>query len=179
LVFTYHHNDLRAYGPLAVAVLDAGLVSSASLPCPAEMGASIHISGTGSSIIDTVFVCRSTGRVPKRWIARSAAELAALVAENIEDLQAGGVQPTKGDFRCITFGHLVRLAIWNLRGNWNRQRPAVERLAAVGDWIERFGGLDAVENELAEPVSALSRVQAAGVREGHPAYGARHAEISF
>jgi len=179
LVFTYHHNDLRAYGPLAVAVLDAGLVSSASLPCPAEMGASIHISGTGSSIIDTVFVCRSTGRVPKRWIARSPAELATLVSENIEGLQGGGVQPTKGDVRCITFGHLIRLAIWNLRGNWNRQRAAKERLAAVGDWIERFGGLGAVENELAEPVSALSRVQAAGVREGHPSYGARHVEISF
>jgi len=47
LVFTYHHNQLDAYVPLAVAILDAGLVCSASLPCPAEMGASIHINGTG------------------------------------------------------------------------------------------------------------------------------------
>ncbi len=61
LAFTYHHNDLNAYVPVAVAMLDAGLTCSASLPCPAEMGASIHISGTGSSIVDTVFVCRSTG----------------------------------------------------------------------------------------------------------------------
>mgnify|MGYP001769414628 CR=1 FL=1 len=29
------------------------------------MGASIHINGTGSSIIDTVFVCRSTGLYPR------------------------------------------------------------------------------------------------------------------
>jgi adenine-specific DNA methylase len=64
LAFTYHHNKLEAYYPVAIAILDAGLTCSASLPCPAEMGASIHISGTGSSVVDTVFVCRSTGSVP-------------------------------------------------------------------------------------------------------------------
>ncbi|MFU8769454.1 MAG: DNA methylase, partial [Desulfotignum sp.] len=56
LVFTYHHNKLEAYYPVAVSILDAGMVCSASLPCPGEMGGSIHINGTGSSIIDTVFV---------------------------------------------------------------------------------------------------------------------------
>ena len=61
LAFTYHHNKLDAYYPIAAAILDAGLTCSASLPCPGEMGASIHISGTDSSIIDTVFVCRSQG----------------------------------------------------------------------------------------------------------------------
>ncbi|NLG83871.1 MAG: hypothetical protein GX493_04515 [Firmicutes bacterium] len=63
LVFTYHHKAIEAYYPIAVALLDAGLVCSASFPCPAEMGASIHINGTASSIVDTVFVCRSTGRI--------------------------------------------------------------------------------------------------------------------
>ncbi|MDZ7666751.1 MAG: hypothetical protein U5K27_15755 [Desulfotignum sp.] len=48
-VFTYHHNKLEAYYPVAVAILDADLVCSASLPCPGEMGGSIHINGTGSS----------------------------------------------------------------------------------------------------------------------------------
>lgn len=65
LVFTYHHNDLASYYPLAVAIFDAGMTCSTSLPCPAEMGDSIHINGTGSSIIDTVFVCRSTGTVSR------------------------------------------------------------------------------------------------------------------
>jgi putative DNA methylase len=37
-VFTYHHNTIEAYFPIAVAILDAGLTCSASLPCPAEMG---------------------------------------------------------------------------------------------------------------------------------------------
>ena len=61
LVFTYHHNKLDAYCAVGVAILDAGLVCSASLPCPAEMGGSIHIHGTTSSIVDTVFVCRASG----------------------------------------------------------------------------------------------------------------------
>jgi len=38
LAFTYHHNTIEAYYPVAVAVLDAGLTCSASLPCPGEMG---------------------------------------------------------------------------------------------------------------------------------------------
>ena len=65
LAFTYHHNQIEAYYPLAVAILDASLTCSASLPCPAEMGGSIHINGTGSSVVDTVFVCRSTGSIPR------------------------------------------------------------------------------------------------------------------
>jgi len=71
LAFTYHHNKVEAYYPIAVAILDAGLTCSASIPCPGEMGASIHISGTKSSVLDTVFVCRSTGRVPAKWIVDS------------------------------------------------------------------------------------------------------------
>ena len=46
-----------------VALLDAGLVCTTTLPCPAEMGASIHINGTKSSVVDTIFVCRTTGTV--------------------------------------------------------------------------------------------------------------------
>jgi adenine-specific DNA methylase len=71
-VFTYHHNDIEAYLPIAVAMLDAGLTCSASLHCPGEMGASIHISGTKSSIIDTIFVCRTTGRLGKPTGSRRA-----------------------------------------------------------------------------------------------------------
>ena len=117
LAFTYHHNTLEAYFPLAVAMLEAGMTCSATLPCPAEMGASIHISGTGSSIIDTIFVCRSTGRVPRRWIVSSPDGIAALVAEDLEKLQAGKVKPTSGDIRCIVFGQIIRLAVWHLREN--------------------------------------------------------------
>jgi adenine-specific DNA methylase len=50
LAFTFHHNKLEAYYAVGMAILDAGLVCTASFPCPAEMGGSIHIHGTTSSI---------------------------------------------------------------------------------------------------------------------------------
>lgn len=59
-VFTYHHNDPLAYVPLVVAILDAGLDCTATLPAPAEMSASLHIARTGSSVLDSVFICRRT-----------------------------------------------------------------------------------------------------------------------
>ncbi len=57
-VFTFHHNDPNAYIPIVVAILDAGLDCTAALPVPAEMGASLHIARTKSSVLDSVFVCR-------------------------------------------------------------------------------------------------------------------------
>ena len=72
LVFTYHHNKIDAYHAVGVSILDAGLACSATLPCPAEMAGSIHIHGTTSSIVDTVFVCRSTGTIPRQWLFEDA-----------------------------------------------------------------------------------------------------------
>lgn len=141
LAFTFHHNRLDAYVPLAVAILDAGLTCSASLPCPAEMGASIHINGTGSSVVDTVFVCRQTGRVPRRWIVSSALDLANLICNEINALAAGGLQATQGDIRCMACGHMIRLAVWNLRSDWNQNTSTGEKMAAVQAWLTSFGGL--------------------------------------
>ena len=148
LVFTYHHNDLAAYCPIAVAILDTGLICSASLPCPAEMGGSIHINGTGSSIIDTVFVCRSTGTVPGTWLVDSAKGVAGLVKEDLSKLLAGNVKYSFGDMRCIAYGHLVRLAIWHLRKAWDKNTDINKRISAVSSWLNDFGGWIAVEKHL-------------------------------
>ncbi|MGO9116601.1 MAG: DUF1156 domain-containing protein [Desulfomonilaceae bacterium] len=150
LAFTYHHNDLAAYHPIAVAILDSGLACTASLPCPAEMGASIHINGTGSSIIDTVFVCRSTGAVPRKWLADSIRGVAELVDEDVAKLRDGSVQPTAGDMRCIAHGHLIRLATWNLRKGWNKDLDTDKRLSLVSSWLLSFGGWGEIERHLAE-----------------------------
>ena len=144
LVFTYHHNKLEAYVPLAVAILDAGLTCSASLPCPAEMGASIHINGTGSSIIDTVFVCRKTGVVPRKWLAESASEVAWLVENEVEQLSDAGLKATQGDIRCVIHGHLTRLAIWSLRRRWNPDLDYSGKMNEVRGWFTEFGGLEGV-----------------------------------
>ena len=148
LAFTYHHNHLEAYLPAAVAILDSGLTCSATIPCPAEMGASIHINGTGSSIIDTVFICRSTGRFPRGWLADGPRALARLVVEEVQKLREAKLEPTQGDIRCIVFGHLIRLAVWHLRTGWNRSLNVSRRTQAVAEWIANFGGLEAVQKEL-------------------------------
>ncbi|MBI4766941.1 MAG: DUF1156 domain-containing protein [Deltaproteobacteria bacterium] len=179
LAFTYHHNDLTVYHPIAVAILDAGLTCSASFPCPAEMGASIHINGTGSSIIDTVFVCRSTGTVPRKWIVNSIAEVADLIKEDLSGLRDGKVKPTPGDMRCIAYGHLIRLAIWDLRRTWDKRADINKRLAAVSSWLLRFGGWAEIEKHLLEPESVHLETSLFAAREKSEKYGAPDAEISF
>lgn len=159
LAFTYHHNQLEAYVPLAVAILDARLICSACLPCPAEMGASIHINGTGSSIVDTVMVCRSTGTFPRRWLASDPEGVAQLVQGDIESLAEAGLQATQGDIRCICFGHLTRLAIWNLRKNWNYEAPVGERMKAITRWLAEFGGVEGVLKAMGKTVSQANQKQ--------------------
>lgn len=178
LAFTYHHNDLAAYHPLVVAILDAGLTCSASLPCPAEMGASIHINGTGSSIIDTVFVCRSTGTVPRKWVVDSIDRVAELVNEDLAKLRSGNVKPTTGDMRCIAYGHLIRLAIWNLRKAWDKNLDINKRLSTVSSWIRRFGGWADIE-KLLKPEDSFRDAPLFAVREHLEEYGASYAEVSF
>jgi len=180
LVFTYHHNDIEAYYPVAVAILDAGLTCSASLPCPAEMAASIHISGTGSSIIDTVFVCRATGVTRGKWLADSPTELARIVEEDLHHLRAGNVKPTLGDTRCVTYGHLIRLAIWSLRLRWEKNESTTSRLSKVADWLQRFGGWAAVEKCM-KPAQreATGDLPLFAVREGATQYGGEDDDVSF
>ena len=180
MAFTYHHNNIEAYYPVAVAILDAGLNCSASLPCPAEMGASIHINGTGSSIIDTVFVCRTTGVMQRKWLVDSPGELARVVEEDLGHLRAGNVKPTPGDIRCIAYGHLIRVAIWSLRPEWNKNEATASRLAKVADWLARFGGWTEVEKCIEHDRTEtpkdlpLSTVPASIVD-----HGAKYAEVSL
>jgi adenine-specific DNA methylase len=158
LAFTFHHNKLEAYSAVGVAILDAGLTCSASLPCPAEMGGSIHIHGTASSIIDTVFVCRDRGHAPRQWLFNSAEELVTIVAQELAQLSETGRQPTKGDTRCIIFGHLTRMAVWNLRERWDRTITTTEKLDRFTQAVAR----------LADPEQLLERLTS-GKRVSAPA----------
>jgi len=148
LAFTYHHNKMDAYYPIAAAILDAGLICSASLPCPGEMGASIHISGTDSSIVDTVFVCRSKGVTQRHLLADDPDAMAALVDDDVKKLGAGGVNVGIGDIKCITRGHLIRLAIWHLHRNWDKSLPTAAKLSAISNEVEKTGGQSAIERSI-------------------------------
>ncbi len=153
LVFTYHHNQQDAYLAVAMAILDAGLTCSASLPCPAEMGGSIHIHGTGSSIVDTVFVCRWSGTTPRSSLFADAAGLAAIMTGELADLRAAGMNPTAGDIRCMALGHITRMTIWRLKPTWD---PGLATQ-------EKFVILRMAMNCIATVAEVQKRLDAAGV----------------
>lgn len=165
LIFTFHHNSLEAYQSVAVALLDAHLTCSATFPAPAEMGGSIHISGTRSSIIDTIFVCRSTGKIARRTLANDSSSLSQLVRADLEQLRLGGVKHTPGDRRCIAAGHLTRLAVWNLKVRWQSEKTVSNRLEAVSEWMKAFGGLEPVLKHISDCNDLEPNTASATVRE--------------
>jgi adenine-specific DNA methylase len=149
LAFTFHHNRLEAYETVAVAILDAGLTCSMTLPCPAEMGGSIHIHGTGSSVVDTVFVCRTEAVFAYQQFA-TLRELTALVRHELDQLRNAGLKVSAGDIRCVVYGHLTHMAIWNLRSKWDVKVPTIERLRCVRAEMNSLGDFQSVIDELSE-----------------------------
>ena len=150
LVFTYHHNRQEAYLAAGMAILDAGLTCSASLPCPAEMGGSIHIHGTGSSILDSVFVCRDTGQTPRAWLFEDAGGLARILETELAQLREAGMKPTEGDIRCAALGHLTRMTVWRLRPGWDRRLSTEGKLARFRDAMNQLATVDNVARVLAK-----------------------------
>jgi adenine-specific DNA methylase len=134
--FTYHHNDAAAYVPLVVAMLDAGFTCTAVLPAPAEMAASLHIAGTNSSILDSVFVCRKREFVASAPSAPSVphprGSIAAAVRRDVASMKAAGYACTAGDVACLEAGHVAGEAVRRLAtGEWNPHAPVDERMKAV------------------------------------------------
>jgi adenine-specific DNA methylase len=177
--FTYHHNDVEAYIPVAVALLDASLVCTATLPCPAEMSASIHISGTRSSVMDTIFVCRTTGTI--RASHFELQNLKQMLTDDLKNLQRADLTPSVGDARCILLGHLIRLAVWQLRSTWRADAAVEDKLAQVEAQLQQIYPLDLIDRLATQVVSLLSDVDplaAMRVKETHNTYDVQD-EISF
>lgn len=145
-VFTYHHNDPLAYLPLVVAMLDAGLNCTAALPAPAEMAASLHIAGSNSSVLDTVFVCRAVESV-------TAIPLKTCLVKDVEGLQNAGLSLTAGDLRCLIAGHVARLAVNELMQKWGKQESLQERTRRAADAISRFSSHNPAANLIEEILS--------------------------
>ena len=141
-VFTYHHNDPMAYSPLVVAILDAGLDCTATLPAAAEMSASLHIADTGSSVLDSVFVCRSAAYARARSRARieHGKSCGASLAEDADQMRAAGLRITRGDLRCLAAGHVARLAVNELAATWDRSKRLEQRMASAQDELKRIAG---------------------------------------
>jgi adenine-specific DNA methylase len=150
-VFTYHHNEPVAYVPLVVAILDAGLTCTATLPAAAEMTASLHIAGTGSSILDSVFVCRGRAGATRRPPASARQELRAALAADTAALRRAGIPVTTGDRRCLAAGHLARLTVRALAGRWVPTQALRSRLDTARRELERLQTLVDLEALAAGP----------------------------
>jgi putative DNA methylase len=96
-------------------------------------------------VVDTVFVCRSTGVVSRRSLAATAEEFADLVNDDLDKLCQGGLKPTRGDTRCIIFGHLVRMTVWQRRETWDHALSARQKLMTVASHLAQLPHLDEVE----------------------------------
>ena len=132
-VFTYHHNDPRAYTPLVVAMLDAGLLCEAVLPAPAEMSASLHIAGTKSSVLDSVFVCRRDSQHGDLTPAAPA------VLSDAKVLRESGLKLSEGDLRCLASGHVARLAVNTLAPHWTTTASLEERIRRAQTLLTSLG----------------------------------------
>ena len=137
-VFTYHHNDPASYVAVVVAILDAGLDCTATLPAAAEMSASLHILRTSSSVLDSVFVCRRS-----KVTHQARADTREMVTQDAALMTAAGVKVSLGDIRCLASGHIARVTINELREGWDRgaslsdrMKRAEERLVELADNLE-------------------------------------------
>lgn len=127
--FTYHHNRPEAYSPIIVAILNAHLDCTTVLPCPAEMSASMHISGTSSSVLDSIFVCRKLAGSNRDFPSREVF-LHWLEAQSIALTQAG-LKLTRGDLRCTALGYLAKATANRLAQNWDDKVTFEQQLSSV------------------------------------------------
>jgi adenine-specific DNA methylase len=135
--FTYHHNDVEAYVPVIVALLDAGLICTATLPCPAEMSASLHINGTGSSTVDTILVSRRANGAATA-VRCGPAALRRWLGVDRESLDAGGMKCTRGDLYCLALGHLARVVVSQLRHDWESSESVEAKMSRVADALNKL-----------------------------------------
>ena len=93
-------------------------------------------------------------------------------------LLAGCLSVTRGDTRCIIFGHLARLAVWTLRTNWDTSLAVEEKLSLVSDHIQDIGRPDTVEHLVNCALPDLAEIRGQ-VRDNHAIYTVTDDELRF
>ena len=75
-----------------------------------------------------------------------AQQLAGIMTRELSDLRAAGMKPTAGDLRCIAYGHITRMAIWNLRPLWDAQQTTEKKLAIIRVAMDAIATVDEVKS---------------------------------
>ena len=63
------------------------------------------------------------------------AECARVLAQDAEQMREGGVRISVGDLRCLLTGHLARLTIQTLAGQWDTALPLAQRMNLARQWL--------------------------------------------
>lgn len=109
-------------------------------------------------MIDTVFVCRSTGKVQARDFEASQDALERMLDEDIADLEKAGHAATPGDARCMLLGHMVRLAVWQLRSTWQSSDQVSDKLKRVQGTLNQIYALDLLSKLVNKAIETSSGV---------------------
>jgi hypothetical protein len=84
----------------------------------------------------------------------SLADLTRIVRDDIGQLRIAGVKVTAGDMRCIIFGHLTRMAVWNLRATWDASATTETKLAELARTLGALGPYQEIIDSFTSPNAA-------------------------
>lgn len=84
----------------------------------------------------------------------SLADLTRIVRDDIGQLRIAGVKVTPGDVRCIVFGHLTRMAIWNLRAKWDASVSTETKLKEFARTLGTLGSCQEIIDGITSPAAA-------------------------
>ena len=91
----------------------------------------------------------------EKLISDFAQDIAEMVMADVAKLRSGEIKPTQGDVRCIIYGHIIRLAVWNLKKKWDLKIPTADKINIVKIKIENLGGLIGIQELLSESFERL------------------------
>ena len=110
MVFTFHHQEEKAWGAVLQSVLNAGFYISAIYPVQSEMTTSTHIFQKANVRYDMVVVCRKRKEKPeKRYWQQIEDEIYFRVQDEIKRLESRKRNLSQEDIFVITIGKCLEL----------------------------------------------------------------------
>jgi len=110
MVFTFHHQEEKAWGAVLQSVLNAGFYISAIYPVQSEKSTSTHIFQKANVRYDMIVVCRKRKEKPeKRYWQQIEDEIYFKVQDEIKRLEARKRNLSQEDIFVITIGKCLEL----------------------------------------------------------------------
>jgi len=110
MVFTFHHQEEKAWGAVLQSVLNAGFYISAIYPVQSEQKGSFHIHNKANVRYDMVIVCRKRKEKPeKRYWSQIEDEIYFRVQDEIKRIEARRRNLSQEDIFVITIGKCLEL----------------------------------------------------------------------